>query len=283
MGLPAIFSATVLAAVFLSTAALLAVFLLASAIAAWNEERAKRAVAVVRGGGPLRAGFGTFRGTAQNLDARSGGELVRRSRTEVSMQAPNGPIWRDAGTETAGRTFLLLLDNGTEIEVDASKPRLVGFPETTSGAYTTAPKQEPRRVMSARVSAGDAIWATGVLTRVASGAGAYRSSVMRRKLRAPRRGELELSTESPVARWTALAAAHKRGAYAALGALATLHALFFRDVDAYLFKPEARSWEALAALHRYRHPVEISAAIGVVIVLGVWILAVRRARAQRRG
>jgi hypothetical protein len=283
MELSELFSAPTIVAVLLATLALLAIFLIASAVAAWNEERARRAVAVVREGSQLRAGFGTFRGTAQNLDPRSGGELVRRSRTQASTQTPSGPIWRDVELTTAGRTFLLVLENGIEIEieieVDAEKPRLVGFEETTPGASSEGPGQRPHRVMIARVSAGDEIWATGVLARVpADGGGAYRSSVTRRTLRAPRRGELELSTESPIARWTAHAAAHKRGAYVALGALALLHGVFFRAVDRSIVKAASFAWETLATLPRYRLVVEIPAVLGVAIAVGAWIVLVRRAR-----
>ncbi|MFS8067942.1 MAG: hypothetical protein ACMG6S_16435, partial [Byssovorax sp.] len=133
-------------------------------------------------------------------------------------------------------------------------------------------------------SAGDEIWVTGVLARPSdNNAGAYRSSVARRKLRAPRRGALEIARESPVARWTTYAAAHKRGAYAALGALALLHGVFFRTVDKLLLVgPASFRWEAIAVLHRTWPLVIVPAALGVMIVVGVWLFGIRRAREQHR-
>jgi hypothetical protein len=139
--------------------------------------------------------------------------------------------------------------------------------------------------MIARVSAGDEVWATGVLARVSAGGagGAYRSNLARRKLRAPRRGELELSHESPVARWATLATAHKRGAFSALGALALLHGLCFRTVDQLLFRgPLDLGDDATWAIHRARLLVEGSAALAVLAVVVLWMLSVRRAKAQHR-
>jgi hypothetical protein len=278
-----LFAAPSVIAAVIATVALVAVFLVANGIGAWYDERAKRAVAVVRKGGQLAAGFGTFRGVAQNLDARSGGELVRRDRTEVSTQGPNGPFWRSVTTATSGRAFVLVLESGLEIEVDAREASLVGFSETSPGAYTLGPGQSPRRQMIARVSAGDEVWVTGVLMRAAEGGGAYRSSVSRRKLRAPRRGPIELSHESPVARWASLGAAHKRGAYVALGALALLHALCFRTVDQLLFQPTAALGDdPMWILHRVRLLVEGPAALAILGVAMVWLLGVRRAKAQHR-
>ena len=278
-------SAPVFLAVFLSTFALLALFLIANGIAAWYDERSKRAVAVVRNGGQLpAAGFGTFHGVARIVDPRGGGELVRREQTQVSSQASSGIAWQNRACVVTARPFLLVLDSGAEIEIDALEPRLIGFPETTSGAYTHAPFEPVRRELVSRVSAGDEIWVTGVLARSSDkNAGAYRSSVARRKLRAPRRGALEISRESPVARWTAYAASHKRGAYAAIGMVAALHGVFFRSADKLLFVGSASSrWEAMEALHRTRFFLLIPAVLGVLIVIGVWFFGVRRAWEQHR-
>ncbi len=285
MELNELFAAPSVVAVVISTLALVAVFLVANGIGAWYDERARRAVAVVRKGGQLPAGFGTFRGVAQNLDARSGGELVRRDRTEeVTARGPSGPFWRAISTATTGRAFVLVLESGAEIEVDAREASLVGFRETSPGAYTAGPGQSPRRAMIARVSAGDEIWATGVLVRPAEGGGgAYRSSVSRRKLRAPRRGPIELSHESPVARWAALGAAHKRGAYVACGALALLHGLCFRTVDQLLFHPGAALGDdPIWILHRVQPLVAGPASLAILGVAMVWLLGVRRAKAQHR-
>ncbi len=186
-------------------------------------------------------GFGTFHGVAHSIDPRGGGELARREQTQVGAQAAGGIAWRDRACVVTARPFLLVLEGGGEIEIDTRETRLVGFPETSSGAYTKAPYEPVRRELVSRVSAGDEVWVTGVLVRPAGkNSGAYRSSVARRKLRAPRRGALTISRESPVARWTAFAAAHKRGAYAALGVMALLHGAFFRAVDAQLFKGPLR-------------------------------------------
>lgn len=280
-----LFAAPSVIAVVISTLSLVAVFLVANGIGAWYDERTRRAGAVVRKDGQLPAGFGTFRGVAQNLDARSGGELVRRDRTEeVTAQGPSGPFWRAISTATTGRTFVLVLESGAEIEVDAREASLVGFPETSPGAYTAGPGQAPRRAMIARVSAGDEVWATGVLVRAAAGGGgAYRSNVSRRKLRAPRRGPIELSHESPVARWASLATAHKRGAYVALIALPLLHGLFFRTVDQLLFtKTAAFGDDPVWILHRVQALVQGPAALALLGVAMVWLLGVRRAKAQHR-
>ena len=280
-----LFATPAVLAVLISTVTLVAVFLVANGISAWYQERTRRAGSAVREDGQLPSGFGTFRGVAQNLDARSGGELVRRERVEVSTQGPNGPFWRAVNSTTAGRTFVLVLDSGAEIGIDARESRLVGFAETTPGAYTTGPREAPRRAMIARVSAGDEVWATGVLARPAAGGagGAYRSNVSRRKLRAPRRGELELSRESPVARWATLSTAHKRGAFSALGALALLHLLAFRKADQLLFtRSTTLADDAQWALHSARILVEGAAALGVLAVVVLWMLSVRRAKEQHR-
>lgn len=280
-----LFAAPSVLAVLLSTVALLAVFLVANGIAAWYEERTRRAGAAVRKDGQLPSGFGTFHGVAQNLDARSGGELVRRERAELSTQGPNGPFWRALSSVTNGRTFVLVLDSGAEIEIDARESQLVGFAETTPGAYTSGPGEAPRRSMIARISAGDEVWATGVLARPAAGGagGAYRSNQSRRKLRAPRRGAMELSYASPVARWATLATAHKRGAYAALGALALLHGLCFRAVDQLLFRPASAVGDGpVWALHRAQPLVYGSAALALLAVVVLWMIGVRRAKQQQR-
>lgn len=280
-----LFATPAVIAVLISTVTLVAVFLVANGISAWYEERTRRAGAAVRKDGQLPSGFGTFRGVAQNLDARSGGELVRRERVEVSAQGANGSFWRAVSSTTTGRMFVLVLDSGAEIEIDAGEARLVGFAETTPGAYTTGPGEAPRRAMIARVSAGDEVWATGVLARpAADGAGgAYRSNVSRRKLRAPRRGELELSHESPVARWATLGAAHKRGAFGALAALALLHLLAFRKADQLLLtRSSVFDDGALWTLHNVQLLIEGAAALGVLAVVVLWMVSVRSAKAQHR-
>jgi len=88
-----------------------------------------------------------------------------------------------------------------------------------------------------RLSTGDVIWATGVLTRQRDqGDGAYRSGVTRRRLLAPRRGRIALGPESPLPRWQALARAHKLGGLLAAGALAVLHLTVYRGADVALFE-----------------------------------------------
>lgn len=282
-----LFATPAVLAVLISTVTLVVVFLVANGISAWYEERTRRAGAVVRKDGQLPSGFGTFHGVAQNLDARSGGELVRRERVEVSAQGANGSFWRAVSSTTTGRPFVLVLDSGAEIEIeiDARESGLVGFVETTPGAYTTGPGEAPRRAMIARVSAGDEVWATGVLARPASAGagGAYRSNVSRRRLRAPRRGAIELSSESPVARWATLSAAHKRGAFGALGALALLHLLAFRKADVLLLtRSSTPGDDALWSLHQVQLLVEGAAALGVLAVVVLWMISVRSAKAQHR-
>lgn len=269
--------------VFLSTLALIAGFLVANGIGAWYDERTKRVGAVVRKGGQLRSGFGTFHGVAHNLDARSGGELVRREQTQVSAAAAGGASWQDRACVTTGRPFLLVLESGAEIEVDASAALLLGFPESSQGAYNVGPFEPPRRELVSRLSAGDEVWATGVLARPAEGGGAYRSNLARRKLGAPRRGGIELSKASPVARWSAHAGAHKRGAFAALGAIALLHGVFFRGVDRMVFVKEAVSDQLTPwAMAQLTVPwVAFPALLALVGVALLWFVGVRRARTPR--
>jgi len=280
MGMIDLLQYPVVLAVVLSTLVLLAVVLVANGFGAWYEERLRRIVAVVNKGEKIASGFGAFRGVAQNLDTRSGGELVRREQTQVSQAAPGGAAWRNRGCVTTARPFLLVLESGVELEIDAHAPRLVGFPESTPGAYTAAPFEAPRREMIARVSAGDAIWAIGVLARpVVEGGGAYRSSASRRRLRAPRRGEIELSKESPSEPWKWRALAHKRGVSVALGGLAVLHGLFFREVDRLLFDgPKALDFSVGTELRRSTFLVGPAAALVTIGVLALWLYWVRRAR-----
>jgi hypothetical protein len=283
MGMMDLLEYPVVMAVVLSTLALLGVLLVANGISAWYEERMRRVDAVVRKGAGLASGFGAFHGVAQNLDTRSGGELVRREQTQVSLAGQTSAGWRDRACVITARPFVLVLDSGAEIEIDPGEPRLVGFPESTSGAYISAPFEAPRREMIARVSAGDAIWAIGVLARPTSGGSAYRSSVSRRKLRAPRRGEIELSLPSPVERWKARAAAHKRGVYAALGGLALLHGVFYRKVDALVLGVSAEPDFYLGrSLGHSRYQPYLWAVIVTIAVVALWLHAVRRARALPR-
>ncbi|MEP7123257.1 MAG: hypothetical protein ABJE95_20175 [Byssovorax sp.] len=283
MGTNELFATPTFFAVLLSTLSTLAVFLVANGIAAWYDERTRRAGAVVRKGAQPRPGFGTFHGVAQNLDARSGGELVRREIEEECRQAPNGQVWRKLREATTGRAFLLVLESGAEIEVEGRDARLVGFPETTPGAYSDGPGQLPRREMITRVSAGDEVWATGVLAGSSiEGGGAYRSSVARPRLRAPRRDAIELSRESPVARWAALAMAHKVGAYSALGLLVMAHGLFFRAEDRLVFQPSTLSAaERFSLLQAAPERVSTASVLIVVGALALWIVKVSRARKQR--
>jgi hypothetical protein len=278
MGIVDLLQYPVVVAVVLSTLALLAALLIANGIGAWYEERLRRVSAVLRSGAQLASGFGAFRGVAQNLDARSGGELVRREQTQVVTEAQGA--WQNRACVTTARPFMLVLESGVELEVDARQPRLVGFPETTPGAYTIGPSQSPRREMIARISAGDAIWATGVLARpIVRGHGAYRSNASRRQLRAPRRDEIELSLESPVERWKGRAVAHKRGLYAAASGLVVLHAGFFRAIDRLLFDaPTSLDFSVGTELHRATSLVAPAAMLVPLVVLTLWLLLVVRAR-----
>jgi hypothetical protein len=280
MGISHLLHFPVILTMVLTTLVLLAVVLVANGIGAWYEERMRRVGAVVRKGAQLASGFGAFRGVAQNLDARSGGELVRREQTQVSTQAQGGAAWRNRACVTTARPFVLVLESGVELEVDARQPELFGFPETTPGAYTLAPFEPPRREMFARVSAGDEIWVTGVLAPPIVGVGgAYRSNASRRQLRAPRRGEIELSKESPVERWKGRAAAHKRGVHAALAGLVLLHTGFFRSVDRVLFDaPTSLDFSVGRELHRAAFLVGPVAAVVTIGVVALWLHLVRRAR-----
>jgi hypothetical protein len=158
----------------------------------------------------LRPGFGAFHGVAQPLDARPGGLLVRTTLTQV--RTTRG--WRDVDRASTGSLFALVLDTGEEIEID---PRDVRFPEVEAVERS---REGFTRKVAARLSAGDDVWATGILPRRRKqGTGAYRSVVARRRLVAPRRGHVELLGASPLPLWSALAAAHRTGAYLVAAAL----------------------------------------------------------------
>jgi hypothetical protein len=203
--------------------ALVAVFLAASWLAGWYEERARRALAAVRRGSALRPGFGAFHGTARPLDGRAGGLLVTTTVTQVRF---GGGAWRDSDRTTTGAPFALVLGSGEEVEID---PRDVfveggGARPVYTGAFS--------RDLVARVATGDEVWATGVLSRVPRhAAGAYRSAVARRRLTPRRGGRVEIARTSPLPRWEALARAHKRGAYQAAGLLALIHVAVYRQLD----------------------------------------------------
>ncbi len=202
-------------------------FLVAGALSGWYEERARRALAAVRRGAELRAGFGAFQGEARPLDGRPGGLLVTTTLTQVRF---GGGAWRDSGRETTGTPFALVLESGEEIEVD---PRDAVLADPIASSPDT---MGVTRDIVTRVSTGDVIWATGILTRRRDPSdGAYRSSAARRRLIAPRRGRVVLGPESPLPRWQALAHAHQRGGYLAAGSLAVLHVAAYRTAAVALF------------------------------------------------
>lgn len=250
------------------TLSLLLTFLVASWLAAWYEERTRRATASIRKGALLPTGFGSFHGVARALDQRAAGDLVVSTRTQVIKQGVDGAYWLDVTRSTSGENFVLAHEGGEEIEVDIRDAVLEGFTETSTGAYQGQGTKTPRRELSATIHVGDAIWVTGVLGRPPDArGGAYRSGVSRRKLRAPKRRNVMISTTSPALGWRARARAHKIGSYSALGALVLLHVTAFRGFDVALVK--SRIEDATALIAYDFHPLRIVPGVFAVVVVAI--------------
>ena len=112
---------------------------------------------------------------------RAGGLLART--TTLQVQRGQG-AWRDLRQETKGSPFSVLLPGGEEIEVDPSDATIEGGEPEGRATGTT-------RMLVARVSDGDLVWATGILSSPSSpGAGAYRSGPSQRQLTPPRGGKV---------------------------------------------------------------------------------------------
>ena len=205
-----------------STLVLVGMVMAATWLSGWYEERARRAEGAIRRGARLRRGFGAVCGTARPVDGRPGGLLVSTTRTQVRF---GGGAWRDAGQVTEGSPFAIVLDSGEEVDLDPRDATVDGGPaDVHAQAFT--------RDLVSRVSAGDPVWVTGVIDpRRGQGAGAYRSGVARARITAPRRGQITITRESPAPRWRTLAAAHKAGAFFAVGAATVAHALVFSRYD----------------------------------------------------
>jgi hypothetical protein len=260
-------------AIAITTLALLLVVVVATWLSGWYEERARRAAAAVRRGARLRPGFGAVHGTAQAIHGGTGRRLVSTTLTQVRFGTG---AWRDAGRVTTGVPFAIARDDGEEIEVDPRDATVEGgATDIQAGAFS-------REIVS-RVSIGDRIWATGILSRPEErGAGAYRSGVARRRLIAPRRAPVLLSRESPAPRWQALASAHKWGAYLAAVVGALIHALVFRKVDlAILFRDQASVAAHLASEGFFRG-AGASNPLALAVVGTAWWARVTRARGPLR-
>jgi hypothetical protein len=254
----------------LASLLLVLVFLAASAIAGWYDERARRVLVAVRHGAALRAGFGAFRGEARPLDGRPGGLLVTTTRTEVRF---GGGAWRDVGRETTGTPFALVLESGEEIEVDPRDAVLKGW-----GADSPSTMGVTRETVT-RLCTGDVIWATGVLMRKRDRSeGAYRSTVARRRLVAPRRGRIALGPESPLPGWQALARAHKLGGYLAAGALFGLHVSLFRAADLALVTHDCVTLRGAASSGHQADRMIVGALLALAVTAFGWRQLVVRTR-----
>jgi hypothetical protein len=251
---------------------LVAIAVVASWFAGWYGERVRRAAVAARRGAAMRPGPSLVHGKARAIDGRPGGMLVSSTRIQVRAR----DRWHDVESAVSGSPFGVVLANGEEVSIDPAQVVLTGFRETAGSPFLpqTSPLQVRREVVS-HVSAGDAIWATGILSaKEAQGSGAYRSAVSRRTLTAPKRGSVEVMRVSPVPRWTALANAHLGGALAAAAGLVAAHAVAFIRVDR-------------ALLAEYRGilldagRLDARIAVGFVFVLtaaSVWLHLVLRAR-----
>ncbi len=225
----------------------------------------------MRRGAELRAGFGALHGTARPIDGRAGERLCTSTRTEASA----GRVARSGEAQvTAGAPFALVLASGEEIEVDPTDATLKGLPTSTSGDRLARDARQRWVVM--RLSAGDEVWATGVLSPPeAPRPGAYRDGSPRRRLGAPRGGHVEITTESPLPRWQRLATAHGDSAVLAL-ALWVLHGLFYVDMTS-MHGPPAPCATILAD-PRYVQVLLSGGLFAVAVVAAGW-----HGRVKRRG
>jgi hypothetical protein len=256
---------------------LVAVFLTASWLAGWYEERARRVMAAVRHGGALLPGFGAIHGTARPLDGRAGGLLATTTVTQVRF---GGGAWRDSERATTGAPFALVLESGEEVEIGVRDAVIEGDPSPTHSAAFT-------RDVVGRIAAGDAVWATGVLSHLPRrAAGAYRSAVARRRMTAPRAGprwglrpgRVEITRASPLPRWNALAGAHTRGAYHAAGVLALIHVVIYRQLDRAIVLREEVGCASILQGPRYALPLMVVGVLALVFTLTAWSHAVDRAK-----
>jgi hypothetical protein len=251
----------------------------ASGFAGWYGERVRRAAVAARRGAAMRAGPSLVHGKARAIDGRPGGMLVTCTRTQVRAR----DRWHDVERVVSGSPFAVVLANGEEATIDPAEVELTGFRETPGSPYLpqTSPLQVRREVV-AHVSAGDAIWATGILSaKEAQGSGAYRSAVARRTLTAPKRGSVEVMRVSPLPRWAALAKAHLQGALAAAAGLVAAHALAFARVDhALITQYEVGPAEAayMVALPGRFDPRVSTGFAFVLMAAGIWFYLVLRAR-----
>jgi hypothetical protein len=252
--------------------ALVAMAVIASWFAGWYGERVRRTAIAARRGAAMRKGPSLVHGKARAIDGRPGGMLVTSTRTQVRAR----DRWHDVERVVSGSPFAVVLANGEEVTIDPAQVALTGFRETAGSPYL--PQRSPlqvRREVVAHVSAGDAIWATGILSaKEAQGSGAYRSAVARRTLTAPKPGSVEVMRVSPVPRWAALARAHRGGALAAAVGLVAAHALAFARVDRAL----VNEYQATLV---YAGRLDARIATGfafILIAASVWFHLVLRAR-----
>jgi len=250
--------------------ALLVIFLVGSTLAAWYDERVKRATAKMARGAALKPGYGTFWGVARSLDGRPDAVLVTRSRVQRWRGGPPATGWADVDHSVQAEGFALELEGGEELRIEGEALSREGFHEQVI-LLPPVPPQAPRCERIARLRAGDWLWATGVLSRpVEENAGAYRSGVARRVLRAPRGKVIELSIEAPIRRWQKRARGHRIGAFAALFSLGVAHGLFWRGLDVTV---ATGTYEQMGSLWRWIEvpPVFlIPGWMGLMVVIMLW-------------
>ena len=98
-----------------SSLTLVAMFLAASALSGWYEERCRRTVGAMMRGAILRGGVGAVHGTARPLDGRAGGVLAMCTVTQRRVGPARSRRWRDIHRVTEGSRFVLALDDGEEV------------------------------------------------------------------------------------------------------------------------------------------------------------------------
>ena len=229
-------------AVAVTSLVLVMVFLIASWLTGWYQVLVRRALAAARHGARLRPGLGTVHGTAQPLGGRAD-KLLVKSMLVVQMGVDDGSSQDARWCIIEGTPIALVTSAGEAIEIDPQEVTFSGLEwDGQSTVVSSHDDLKTRLRIEISLFTGDEIWATGVLSRAAEqGGGAYRRSVSQRRLTAPRGGRIEITRESPVRRWQALAAAHQRAAYLAAGTGVVAHLTAFASIDVALFR-SGQAW-----------------------------------------
>jgi hypothetical protein len=247
-------------------------FLIGHTLGGYYDGLVKRADRWLRGGEPV-AGLGTFQGRViavrdpQNASPEAGRRpVVRIVRTQ---RHAGNDLWRDVHVEVVAEPFRLELLADREVEVLANEPLLSGFEEMS----VMAPRA--LREIRSEVFPDEQVWVTGYLEPAVKGMGAYRGGGgSPRRLREPRGGKVWITRQAPAEEWRKLATAHRRGGWAALGALGFAIAIAYSGTLSVWLD---RGPEAAPPMS----PLVVAAWIGLgMFAAGVWARGYRSARRE---